>query len=165
MEPQDMMNSVTYIQLLKQSLRKKLEVLNLLLQLTEAQDKLFDSSEIDVKKFDELITSKNEQIKQLSMLDNGFEQIYSHVKEELNINKLKYKEEIEELQSLVTDITDSTIKLEVMERRNSEKLKLMFSKKRNEIKSGRKNNQMVTNYYKNMSGSHDTQSFFYDKKN
>lgn len=165
MEPQDMMNSVTYIQLLKQSLRKKLEVLNLLLQLTEAQDKLFDSSEIDVKKFDELIASKNEQIKQLSMLDNGFEQIYSHVKEELNINKLKYKEEIEEIQSLVTDITDSTIKLEVMERRNSEKLKLMFSKKRSEIKSGRKNNQMVTNYYKNMSGSHDIQSFFYDKKN
>lgn len=154
----------TYIKFLVQSLEKKLEILGTLERLTKEQQTLFMQSSLDEKESDKLYIEKNQQIEILNDMDRGFEQVYSRVANEIKSNQYHYKSDIAKLQALILQITDLTVSLQALEKRNSETMKQYFSNKRNEIKVGRKNNQMVTNYYKNMSGHQDEQSYFYDQK-
>jgi hypothetical protein len=153
-----------YIQLLVDTLRKKTEVLNLLMNFTQQQENIISSDTFQENQFLQIISLKEEQIQILSKLDIGFEQLYESVKDELTISKERYGSEIEVLKDLITKITDLSVKLQVLEKRNKSKLDVLFARKRKEIKNSRISNQTATNYYKTMANQHEAQSFFYDKK-
>lgn len=154
-----------YVQLLIDTLKKKIEILNRLMLFTEQQEELIASEGFDEEEFMKLISLKQEQIDQLTKLDAGFEQLYESVKEDLEKEKAKFKEEISILKEQIITITDLSIKLQALEKRNKTKLETIFSVKRRDIKSSRMSNQTVANYYKSMSQQQNEQSFFYDKKN
>ncbi|MDF2544798.1 MAG: hypothetical protein K0S47_4516 [Herbinix sp.] len=155
----------TYFILLKDTLKKKIGVLEELLKYTLVQEKIIDNGDIENEEFFTSISEKEQQLNILLQLDDGFEQIYQRIKDSL-LNYPKYFEaEVKELKDLITVITDLNIKLQALEKRNKTKMDNVLMKKRLEIKNFKANNQMVSNYYKNMANQHQDQSYFLDKKN
>jgi len=153
-----------YIQLLADVLKKKLEVLSRLVSLTEQQEKMITSDFFEDDQFLQTVTLKEEQLQNLSKLDTGFEQLYEGVKDELVVNKENYMTEIALLKEQILSVTDMSVKLQAMEKRNKSKLEFLFVKKRKDLKNSRISSQTATNYYKTMANQHEVQSFFYDKK-
>lgn len=154
----------TYIQLLIDSLGKKHEVLNALMQITISQQTIIDSEGFEEDEFLKTISLKEEQIKNLEELDRGFEMVYDRIREEIKDNRKEYISQIASLKELVTIVTDLSVKLQALERKNKSKLESVLVNKRKNIRNSRLSNETVTNYYKNMSSKTDSQSYFYDKK-
>jgi flagellar biosynthesis/type III secretory pathway chaperone len=154
----------TYIQLLADTLKKKIGVLKLLLNLTERQETLICSDTFSEDDFMGIIPLKEEQLQKLTMLDDGFEKLYESVRNELSAGKEKYAAKITELKELITVITDLSVKLQTLEARNKTKLEVLLSTKRKNIMKARVSAQTATNYYKTMAQQHEEQSYFYDKK-
>lgn len=154
----------TYIQLLVDTLVKKHEVLSELMRITEKQQSIINNDSFDEDEFLKTISLKEEQINSLSELDRGFELIYDRSREELNENRKEYASQITSLKELVTAVTDLSVKLQALEKRNRTKLETLLTNKRKNIKNSRLSNETVTSYYKNMSSKPEAQSYFYDKK-
>jgi hypothetical protein len=155
----------TYIGLLAEILKRKIEVLKLLMDLSVQQEQILTAEAFDEDLFLTTIDQKEEQINRLNTLDEGFDKIYNGVKEELSVDKVSYTSEILLMKDLITEITDMSVKLQAIEKRNKEKLEQVLVEKRKEIKNFRVSNQTATNYYKTMAQQHEAQSYFYDKKN
>lgn len=153
-----------YIQLLNETLGKKKELLICLTNLTEQQEEVIASDTFDEALFNETVSLKDNHIRTLNELDEGFEKLYESVKTELISNKHNYMEEIKALQELIADITDLSVKLQALEKRNKSKLEILFARKRKEIKTSRLSSKTAANYYKTMSKQQEVQSLFYDKK-
>jgi flagellar biosynthesis/type III secretory pathway chaperone len=154
----------TYIQLLADTLKKKIEVLNQLMELTGKQETEITSEVFNEDNFMELITLKDAQIQKLNMLDDGFEHLFRSVSDELAAGKGSYAEKIIELKEYITVITDMSVKLQTMEARNKSKLEVLLATKRKNILKAKVSAQTATNYYKTMAMQHEAQSYFYDKK-
>ncbi len=166
MELEDQTAKKTYILLLVEILQKKVQILNILMQLTSKQHDLIASSDIiNDEEFLQLISLKEERIIHLTSMDEGFDKLYLSVKEELMAGKEKYISEITSLKELIANITDISVNLQAMEKRNKSQLDLYFATMRKKIKNSRLSNKTAANYYKTMTKQHEVQSFFYDKKN
>lgn len=164
MDIHDNTTKQAYIQLLIDTLEKKKKLLGWLMNVTKQQEEIMTSDVFDSDLFDQTINIKNEHLQNLTMLDEGFEKVYEGVRDELSVNKRKYEPEIKTLQGLITDITDLSVKLQALEKRNKTKMDYVLSKKRKEIRDTRLSSKTVTNYYKSMNQQHEVQSVFYDKK-
>lgn len=165
MDIQDSTTKQAYIQMLIDTLEKKRKLLHWLTNVTEQQAEILNSESFDSSLFDQTISIKSEHLQNLTMLDQGFERIYEGVREELSVNKSRYMEEINVLQGLITDITDLSVKLQVLEKRNKSRMDFVLSKKRKEIRDTRLSSKTVASYYKNMTQQNDIpSSLFYDKK-
>jgi cell shape-determining protein MreC len=165
MELENHITKQTYIQLLTEILKRKSEILKPLLVLTKAQEAVIAAEPFSEEEFLKIISAKEEQIRELSKLDAGFEQVYESVKEELSTGKEKYRNEITGLKELILTITDQSVELQTLENRNRSKLELLLSAQRKAIKQARISARTATDYYKTMVKQHEAQSFFYDKKN
>ncbi|HHV10453.1 MAG TPA: hypothetical protein GXX75_09285 [Clostridiales bacterium] len=154
----------TYIQLLVETLEKKKDLLIWLTNVTEQQETIIAANSFDEQLFNETIEIKEEHLKNLMLLDEGFEKIYEGVKTELSVNRGLYKAEINVLKALIADVTDLSVKLQALEKRNKLKLDFLFSGKRKDIRDSRISSKTAANYYKTMAKQHENQSLFYDKK-
>jgi len=164
MEIQDNTTKQAYIQLLTDTLEKKKKILIWLMNVTEQQEEIFSSDPFDEAVFNQTISIKEEHLNTLAMLDEGFEKVYEGVRDELSANREKYIMEINMLKNLITDITDLSVKLQVLEKRNKTKIEHYFSQKRKGIRDSRMSSKTVSNYYKTMTKQHEAESVFYDKK-
>lgn len=154
----------TYIELLTEISKKKIDVLTVLKKLTERQESVITAQEFNEDEFLELVSLKEEQLKALSELDDGFEQLYDSVREELTANRNAYASQINELKEQITAITDLSVNLQTLEKRNKARLETALSSKRRKIKSAQISVRTATSYYKAMTQQLENQSFFYDKK-
>jgi hypothetical protein len=164
MELENQAAKQVYIKLLEDTLSKKAEVLKKLVELTMLQENMVSSDDFDEEDLLKTVTQKEEQINILTKLDDGFEQLFQSVKDELNVNKESYTHEITTLKELIAVITDMSVSLQAMEKRNKARMEVYFSTKRKEIRSSRISSRTVANYYKTMSKQQESQSYFYDKK-
>lgn len=159
------MNNHTYINILINTLTKKDDLLDRIIQITLLQEECVDEQTFNMDQFDQIVEEKQPMIEQLNQLDDGFEQVYDHVKEEISNHKDQYKEEILVLQQLIKQVTEKSVNLQAIELRNKNKITMLFSCKKKEIKNFKMSKQTVTNYYKSMPNQHQGQSYFLDKKN
>ena len=155
----------TYVQILIDTLTKKNNLLEHLLQITSLQEEYITAIPLDMEQFEQAITKKELLIERLNQLDDGFDKVYDHVKDEIDKNKNKYKNDIEKLQELIKQVTENSVKLQAIEKQNKNKLEVYFSGKKKEIKNFKLNSQTASNYYKNMANQNQGQSYFLDKKN
>lgn len=165
MELEGQTTKKTYIVLLVEILQKKKQILNELMQMTMKQRDIISAEKVDDEEFLHMVSMKEEQIANLNNLDDGFDKLYQSVKDELITGKEKYISAINSLKELIAQITDLSVNLQALERRNKSQIDLYFSTMRNKIKNSRISNRTVSNYYKTMTKQHEIQSFFYDKKN
>ena len=98
-------------------------------------------------------------------MDEGFQNLYDKVKDELNANREDYKTEIKNMQSLIKEITDLSSSVQSQEMSNKELAKARFSYVRTQIRESRHGQKAVASYYASMmnnTGYEDSQ--FWDQK-
>ena len=97
----------TYIAIMIQSLEKKEQVLDKIIELDTVQKNQLEDPNLTPDDFDDVVEQKSKLIEQLDNLDSGFEKLFERVKEELEGNKETYKEEIRIMQDHIRKITDN----------------------------------------------------------
>lgn len=154
-----------YLSILKESLNKKLKILDELIGLNATQLKSVSGESIDDELFNQTIEEKDKCIKEIDELDKGFEIVYEHVKEELAANRGEYSEEISYLKEMIAKITEKSMEIQLSEKRNEQAVQKKISEERKKIHQSKTTNKVATDYYKNMNKMSIVDPQFVDKKN
>ncbi|WP_035767581.1 hypothetical protein [Butyrivibrio sp. NC2002] len=156
----------SYLSMMEESLRQKIEVLQKIEKENLEQRKLLENEEgFDEESFDKTLTRKSELIGQVEKLNDGFESLFDRVRDELGDNKEKYRKEISTLQDLIRQITDLSNSIETGENRNRLLADVHFKSSRDRINQSRRSSSAALNYYLTMNKSNVTPPQFYDSKN
>lgn len=153
-----------YLNVLEESLQKKLQVMKKIQDYNLRQQEIFRSEKVELARFDEYVEEKGVLIEELTALDKGFETLYQKVSEELSENRDRYAEQIKRLQELVTRVTEESVSIQAQEARNKKLVEDYFHKEKLGIGQSRKNSKAAYDYYKNMSHAGVVQSQFLDSK-
>ena len=139
----------SYVDIMLQSLKKKVQILDEIIRLDEKQKEILENVEATPDEFDEVVEEKGRQIEQLELLDSGFEKLFEKVKDQLEGNKEQYAESIKQMQSLIRKITDKSVEIQAQEARNKELMTQKFAQVRKYAKAIRTGGKAASQYYKN----------------
>lgn len=153
-----------YMNILIDTLTKKAEELDKILEITLLQEKYLLENPFSMEKFMKTVDSKQTSIERLDQLDNGFEKVYDHIKEEVESKPTQYKEQIQLLQNLIKVIMEKNAKIQALEKNNETKWVIYSNGKRKEIKEFKVSRRTAEAYNKNMPYQHYGQSCFFNKK-
>ncbi len=159
-----MENAKNYLQVLSESLDKKIDILNELETLTAQQKEIAKAEEFDDDAFSDNTDRKAELIADLEKLDNGFQILYDNIKAQLEGGgKERYKQQIQELQGKIRTILDKNAALLVAEESNRRLIAERFTSLKKEVYQIKKSRDMAANYYRNMN-SISSEAYFFDNK-
>lgn len=153
----------TYIDIMIQSLEKKIQVLDTIIVCDDIQKEQLENPDLTTNEFDEIVEKKSDLIEQLNQLDSGFEKLYERVKEELQGNKEKHAPKIKRMQELIRDITDKSVRIQAQEAKNKELMTQKFTGIKERSKKARVNYKAASQYYKNMMQSNVVDPQFMDR--
>ena len=154
----------TYVDIMIQSLNKKLQVLDQIIQINLKQKDILENSKAPVDAFDKTVEEKSQLIEQMQQLDSGFEKLYARVQEELQTNKAAYTEQIKTMQSCIRRITDKSMEIQAQEARNRDLMVRKFAFVKETAKNVRTNSKAASQYYKNMMKLNYVDPQFMDNK-
>lgn len=154
----------TYIEIMLQSLRRKLDVLDEIMKQDELQREQLERADGSVEDFDRTVQEKAELLERLEQLDNGFEELYAHVQEELKVNGERYADQIRLLQEYIRHITERSMQIQAQEARNKSLLTRKFTRVRQQGKAVRVNARATAQYYQNMTRTNFIAPQFMDDK-
>ncbi len=154
----------TYVDILITSLKKKISILERLEKVVMDQERILRNSQTSLEDLDENDKEKGKLLGELEDADEGFEKVYNRVKEEFAVNKYKYETEIKEMQGMIKQITDLTVKLQAQEVRNKQWMDLFFRNKKEEVRIFHKGTKSTERYNSHMANRPQGQSYFLDKK-
>lgn len=154
----------SYIEILKQSLTKKLELLDTIMALNVLQKDMLENPDLDPDELEENLNRKADLVEQLSKLDDGFGQIYDRVRTELMENRTAYMEDIAQMKRDITAIMDKSTAIQSQEKRNQVLMQQKFTSVKKQIKEVKKSRQAVNSYYRNMMKMGTPGSTFLDDK-
>ena len=157
-------NNNSYIDLLTDSLKKKIILLKEITELNIRQKEAVASEKFDIEEFDAVSEDKGRLLDEINKLDDGFETLYNRVSEELKANKIQYSDKIKMMQGLIQEIMELTTSIEAEEKRIKSSVEGQFIKIKQSIKETRKNSRAVSNYYKNMTKIDSAPQFMDSKK-
>lgn len=140
-----------YLQMLSDSLTKKSKLLDELSEKTKEQERLIAENAVDWDAFDQVVEEKGTLIAEVQKLEEGFDALYGRIREGLNENRSKYRQQISGLQQQIMTVTEKSTSLMAMEERNKAQITMKFSQEKDKIKQGRVSTRVATNYYRNMS--------------
>lgn len=156
----------TSLDILEDSLIKKIEVMEKIEELNNKQEEILKNPElVDDKEFDETLDEKGELIDKLLHLDDGFQSLFDEVKASLQENKMAHKDQIRRMQDHIKTITSKSASIEVKERRNKKLAEEYFSAARRKMNYSRKTSAAAFNYYRTMNNFKDIPPQFMDNKN
>lgn len=153
-----------YLQVLEDSLHKKLDVLRRIEALCAKQEKILSEEPVSEDDFDHSIDEKGALIDELNQLDEGFESLYANIKEQLAAGKEKYKLQIAAIQKKIAEVTEKSVSIQAQEARNKKLAEDYFAKAKQELKKGRRSSKAALDYYRNMNKSQVVSPQFMDKK-
>lgn len=155
-----------YLTIMEDSLRRKEEILDEIIQKNKEQTALLNDSDMKWEDFDENANRKMELIEEMQRLDDGFEELFERVRSELDSpdGRKKYADSIKAMQQRISAITEKSMSIQAQEARNKQLVEQYFSKAREKIRSGRTSSKAAMDYYKNMSQTSFAQSHFLDSK-
>ena len=116
----------TYIRILTESLTKKINVLDELLELSKKQETILNTAAFDEQEFMNIVNLKEGFLLQLDKLDQGFEQIYQSIQQELMSNKNLYQNEINRMKELIVKLTEKSGQLQALEKRYKTTSEVVF---------------------------------------
>ena len=153
-----------YLNILEDSLREKLGVLEEISRYNQEQEILLKKPEVSLEELDDNMARKDELIDKLSGLDQGFETLYERIREQLLAGKDAYKTQIKKLQELISQVTEKGVSIQAQEARNKKLVERYFAGEKAQLKQGRQTSKAAYNYYKNMSNSNVMSSQYMDQK-
>ncbi len=155
----------TYIVILRDSLINKKRILDNIIELTEKQYELVKNEQVEADDFDNLIEEKGKNLAMLSMIDDGFDGVYTRVRDEIQANPGMYKELISEIRKLIEETVARGAKIETLEHRNKELIEAFIENKKTEVRAFRARQNTSKHYSMNMGNQHkEGSSYFLDKK-
>lgn len=152
------------VQILVQSLKKKIETLNKIIEQNNLQETILKQEEFDMDAFEETVDAQNKLVEELEQLDTGFEALYDRVREDVMHNKDRYRQEIAEMQEMIQQITDKVVTINAGNMRNKRLAENQFKKARAEIRNGVSQSKVARGYYNNMNNLNCVAPQFYDNK-
>ncbi len=153
----------SYIDILLESLEKKIRILKKIEKLNQEQTEILKTEPLQFKEFDKKVEEKGMQIEELTKLDNGFDSIYSRVREQLVANKEQYTDEIVRMKKMITIIMDYSVSIQAQESRNKVMVEQAFKNERKKSKKSKISAKVSLNYYKNMSKTNYIDPQFLDQ--
>lgn len=153
-----------YLEILAESLQKKLTVLDEIIEYNNAQELLLKAEQLSLEELDANMDQKDKLIQKLAELDEGFESIYGRIREELAGNREAYKVQIKQMQEQIAQITEKSVSVQAQEARNKKLIENYFQSERSQIRQGKKASKAAYGYYKSMSNSNVVSSQFMDQK-
>lgn len=153
-----------YLEILEQSLEKKLLILDEIEDYNNKQEKLLKQEKVSMEELDANMMQKDGLIQKLTELDGGFETLYERIREQLSAGKDAYKEQIKRMQTLITRVTEKSVSIQAQESRNKKLVEDYFRREKSEIRQGRKASKTAFNYYKNMSNTNVVPPQIMDQK-
>lgn len=153
-----------YVLALQQSLEKKVDILLKVKALNEQQALLLSEEDPDIDKWDELTTAKGELIDEINFLDEGFNEVYEHVRDELQVNREAYKKEITHMQELIRKLTELSEVIQSGEARNKEAATRHFARLKKKGKVLTQSNRAAKLYKDNMQKVNYVDPQFFNEK-
>lgn len=153
-----------YMNIMIESLRRKLAILDQILEYSKGQKELLADPNLEPEEFQADVQRKAELIDKLEQLDEGFDSLYQKVKEELQENREQYASEIHQMQELIRCITEQSAEIQVTEARNKACVEAKFASVRKQAKEIRNSHKIVQQYYRNMQKLNYIDPQFMDNK-
>lgn len=153
-----------YIPIMLQSLKKKNQILDVIMELNKRQREELENPALDPDDFDKTVQEKAVQIEALEALDAGFQEVYGKVRDELKDNKDSYRDEIAQMKDYIRRLTEKSAAIQVDEARNKSLMEQKFTSVRKQVKEVRKSQKVVNQYYKSMMKTNYIDPQFTDKK-
>lgn len=153
-----------YLDILEESLKQKDEILQKIADYSNQQEVLLKQDNLPMEEFDALVDQKDILVKQLEKIDEGFETVYTRIKDQITGNKEMYKAQIARLQHLISVVTERSVSIQAQEQRNKVMVEQYFSKTRKEMRQGKRSSKAALDYYRNMNNTNVTSPQFLDQK-
>ena len=153
-----------YLDILEQSLKKKLEILDQIRVKNELQKVLFLDENLEPEELEKNLESKAALVEQLELLDQGFEDVYERVRQLLQKNKQQYQEQIQRLQVLIRRITAESNSIQAEEQRNYKLAEKKFGSIKKQVREVKASHKAVSQYYRSMTNSNYVDAQFLDNK-
>ena len=153
-----------YIPVLIQSLKKKNEILDVIVMLNKRQKEQLENPNLDPDDFDKTVEEKAKLIDELNQLDDGFQEVFGKVREDLEQNRAQYAGEIKEMQDYIRKLTEKSASIQAQEMRNKDLMTQKFSTIKKQAREVRTSQKVVNQYYKNMMKTNYIDPQFTDSK-
>ena len=152
-----------YLQILSESLDRKIIILDELARLTEAQKEIAEAETFDDTAFEDNINRKAALVEEIEKLDEGFQTLYDNVKGQIENRREHYRGQIAVLQDKIKQVLDVSASLQVAEASNKRLIESRFASMKKEIYQVRKSRDMAASYYRTMNNI-TADPYFMDKK-
>ena len=153
-----------YIPVMIQSLKKKSEILDTIMELNIRQSEELENPALDPDDFDKTVEEKSKQMEQLDLLDDGFQELFERVKDDLKNHQDLYRDEIAQMQDYIRKLTSKSATIQVQEARNKDLMTKKFASVHKQVREVRKSQRVVNQYYKNMMKTNYGEPVFTDRK-
>lgn len=153
-----------YVDIMIQSLGKKIQVLEQIRILNSRQKELLEDDKADADEFDKTVEEKAVLIEQMTQLDSGFDKLFERVKVQLDTNRSKHAKDIRIMQEKIQRITELNVELQAQESRNKDLMTQKFVSVRERAKVVRTSKKAVNQYYQNMMQLNVIEPQFMDNK-
>ncbi len=154
----------TYVTIMKESLVRKKNYLQEILELTNKQGELATADKLDEEAFSKLVDRKEVLISNVNEIDKGFTSVYERVRKEILENKDLYKDDLRDIQDSIRQCVELGMNIESAELRNKSALEAAFAKSFKGVRQLKQSKQVATKYYKSMSNGMINDSILYDRK-
>lgn len=152
------------LQLLIESLEKKVQVLQQILSISKDQYELAGEEEFRLDDFDGLVDKKDGLLKDMERLDEGFDRTYQRIRDELQDKRELYREEIGSLQDLIKQTVDLGAQIHASEVRAKDRMANAILRTKQEFSQRKATARTVSDYYKTSNNIKYVDSIFLDKK-
>ncbi len=153
-----------YLQIMIESLEKKIAVLEQVTELNTRQAEISSHQPMDLEAYDKTMDEKGKLIDEINKLDDGFNATYELVKDEVQSAPEKYRDKVLKMQELIRVAVEKGVTVEAQEKRNRSAVENVFRMKRTEIKQLKKSNAAALKYYKSMSKINEVDPQLMDRK-
>ena len=153
-----------YLQIMIESLEKKIVVLDQIMELNVRQAELSSHQPMDMEAYDKTMDEKGTLIDEINKLDDGFTSTYKLVKDIVQQEPEKYRDKVLQMQELIRVAVEKGVTIEAQEKRNRSALETVFRMKRTEIKQVKVSGNAALKYYKAMSRINDVDPQLMDRK-
>lgn len=158
------MQEKEYLEVLIQSLKKKLMILNQLAVLNQDQRDILQDENADPDAFDINVRDKDRLIQQIVELDAGFDEVYAHIKSLMERDHSAYEEQLSQMRELIRLIMAKDASIRAQEQRNYTLAQQKFASVKSKVREVKASQKMVNSYYQNMMRQSRGASQFMDNK-
>lgn len=158
------MSDQGYVKMLRESLEKKIAILNNIESANEDQARILSDQMSTPDEFQENLEIKGRLIAEIDRIDSGFQELFNRVKEVFSTDKESYRDDIHAMQEMIRQITDLSTHIKLQEQDNKMLAEKKFADIRSAARDIKKNEKAVTSYYQNMMQLNNVNPQFMDRK-